>query len=379
MKVNELLGLLATVGIPLGLVVYVLLWPEKVEKLAGWLWRGIGLLKSSADKRAVSHQVEGTINDGRARMLRRAPEGFPEIVAGKLALKWTTADEVRAVLRDEGVVVFMRRSEHHEENVAHALVAYVPKAVIAVGRRYTDKPTMRAADLILAKALLTIGAGGAALDVFYEHHVQPAIAGDDLMEKRLGDMDEIDLNGYLLRILLPELHEVGRQLHPGYADAAVLRDTAMFARWLGDLARRPPGDDTVPLAYRGTMIRVVVVLVANRARLEGEGIEPYRKRAKSLIYSGDYDAVYLLARDAHIPAVESIYERLAKDGRVSQHWLWKYRLRPDFARRKLPRKHGVLACLRMRAPGRETSDADEELPVVEVDPAPLTVKEYAEV
>jgi len=364
---DALLGPIAAVGIPLGLIVYVLLWPEKVQKVAGWLWRGVALVKESAEKEAVSKTVEGTVNDARSRILKRAPEGFPEIVAGRLELKWTTADEVKAVLEDDKVVVFMRRSTHNDDNIAHALVAYVPRAVIEVGRRYTDKPTMRAADLILAKALLTAGGRRSALDSFYEQHVDPEIAAEPEMEQRLGDMDEIDLNGWLLRILLPELHELGRQLHPSHPDARVAADTMKFARWLGDLARRPPGDDSVPLAHLGSMIRVVVVLVANRQRLLEDGIEPYRKRAKSLIYSGDYDAVYLVARDAHIPAVEEIYQRLAKDGRVGEHWLWKYRLRRDFERRRLPRTHGVIACLRMRAPDGDLSDADEELPPVEVE------------
>lgn len=198
-----------------------------------------------------------------------------------------------------------------------------------------------------------------------------------MLKENVEGFDEVDLNGWLLRLLLPELHEMGEKLHSAVPPGGCGPDTERFATWLTDLARRTPGDDTVRLAHEGPFIRVVAVFVANRARLSEEGTEPYRKRAKSLIYSGRFDAVYLMARDANIPAVEEIYARLATDGRVGDHWIWRYRLRSDFASRRLPREYAVLACLRVRARGTRSTDAGEDLPAVEVALAPEPVPAIA--
>jgi len=87
------------------------------------------------------------------------------------------------------------------------------------------------------------------------------------------------------------------------------------------------------------------VFVATPDRLAKEGVEPYRKRTKSLIYSGKYEAVYLMARDHNMWAVKEIVSRLRTDGRVDATSVFEFRLRPDFAKRKLNRIRAIVACL----------------------------------
>ena len=58
-------------GVLLGLISYVLLAPEKAERIAGWIWRGISMVWKSADKRAVGYRVQGRINQGRADLLKK--------------------------------------------------------------------------------------------------------------------------------------------------------------------------------------------------------------------------------------------------------------------------------------------------------------------
>ena len=85
-------------------------------------------------------------------MLKDGPD---DLIEKKIKIRWAKdAEAATPVLREGEVLVVMQRSDHHEENVAHALMAYLPKALLPRARRYLDHERMRAADLIVAKSVL---------------------------------------------------------------------------------------------------------------------------------------------------------------------------------------------------------------------------------
>jgi hypothetical protein len=215
--------------------------------------------------------------------------------------------------------VFMNKSRDREANVANAVMAYLPKAVIPRARRYVDRETMRAADLTIARSILNLShMPSGALDVFFERHVDPALGEHDDLRGRLEEVDAIDLHGWLTRVMLNEYRILGDRLHPGQCDAVCLSDARAFCTWLGNLARREPGDIRWPLKYQGRYLSAGIVFVATRARIEREGLAPYRKRAKRLLYQEKCDAVYLMARDRNIPSVRALRADLEHDGLVEE-------------------------------------------------------------
>ena len=143
---SDLASLLIQIGLGVGLVgvaiAYVLLFPEKAQVIAGWIWTGIARVIHQADKKAVAYRVQGEINSARAGLIRDALDG---IIEGRLKIDWNNAEQAEARARGGDVVVFMKRSRHRDEDVANALMAYLPKAVLPRARRYLDGKTMRAA------------------------------------------------------------------------------------------------------------------------------------------------------------------------------------------------------------------------------------------
>ena len=319
-------------GVLLFLIGYLLLQPDKVAIWAGWLWTGIARIWRGADRKAVAYRVQGEVNSGRAALLKHAP---PELLEGKLKLKWRDVDEARAVVDQGEVLVFMRRADHHAENVAHALVAYLPKALIPRARRYIEPQTMKAADLTVAKAVLSHDdAARGALDVFYDRHLDPAAAGDEEMQRKLVEMDEIDLHGWLVRMVLVEFRLLGNRLYPGRCDVRCLAESESFARWLGEIASLGRGETAQSLVFRGEYYRVAIIFVAQRETLAEKGTHPYRQRAKRYLYKDRFDAVYLMARDPNIWAVEELVKDLSSDARIADTSCHRYHLRSDFAARK---------------------------------------------
>lgn len=352
-----LIGFLAGIGLVGALIAYLLLMPERAERVAGWVFGITAICIQSLDRAAVAYKVQGAVNSMRAEW----QENAPDLLEKKLRVKWASVDEAEAQLRDGEVLVVMQRARNTDENVAHAVMAYLPKALLSRARPYLDKERMRAADLVIAKSLFAHNeSNGGASDVFYEKHLGPARAESAEIRKKIEEMDGIDLEGWLTRILLAEYQILGRQLYPGEPDVACVRDGEQFARWLHSLSTRKPGDKTGSLTYRGRYFRIAVILVARKDLLERRGLAPYRRRAKRYLYRDKMDAVYIMGRDETIAPVQALGDALEGDARVASVTRYVYPLRGDFKKRKLNRDHAAVVCLRRRQMSNDDTMGDAE-------------------
>ncbi len=103
------------------------------------------------------------------------------------------------------------------------------------------------------------------------------------------------------------------------------------------------------LNFKGRYFRVAVIFVGIKAKLADEGLKPYRKRAKRYVYRDEYDAIYLMARDDNMVAVEALAGNLESDGRVADVTTYRYPLRADFKTRYgLNRDRSIISCIRRR-------------------------------
>jgi hypothetical protein len=86
-----------------------------------------------------------------------------------------------------------------------------------------------------------------------------------------------------------------------------------------------------------------------------------------------------MGRDDKIPAVAALGDELEKDARAASVTRYRYRSRPNFAMRKLPRERAILVCVRRRhAPDEQlaappkveaATEAEPELPEEVYDPS----------
>jgi hypothetical protein len=77
-----------------------------------------------------------------------------------------------------------------------------------------------------------------------------------------------------------------------------------------------------------------------------------------MIYKEKCDAVYLMARDANIPAVRDLRDDLGRDALVEEVATYEYALRPDFKARFLHRERAIIVALRRRRVGEEPAVDD---------------------
>lgn len=350
-------------GLVLVVIVFVAMNADKVEKWVGW---ALSLLHFF-DRAAVARSVQGQINEACGTLTQHAPEN---VIQGRLKLKFKKPEDAATHARGGEVVVFMKKARFREENVANAVMAFIPKAVIPRARRYVDSETMRAVDLTLARGILQeANMPSGALDIFLDKHLDPALAAQSDLRDHLEEVDQIDLHGWLTRVMLAEYKRLGDRLYPGTCDEECLQDAKEFRNWLGKLATQrpvPPGGTfKTSLLYRGRFLSAAVVFVAVKGKIEEHGIEPYRKRTKRIVYEQRADVVYLMARDDNIKYVKQLRDSLRTDGLIAEVATFEFRLRADFKARVVNRERAVIVMLRRKhlrdAPPAGDLDETDEL------------------
>jgi hypothetical protein len=341
----------------------ILVWwakdPDRAEKFAGQIVGIFAYAIRGLTKASVAMRVQGAINGARKALM----EHGPSLLDDKLKIKWANTEEAEALLREGEVLVVMQPAAHHEENVAHALMSYLPKALVPRGRRYADPKRMRAADLITARAILTQeGISPGALPVFFEDHLDPARGESYALRQAIDETDEIDLEGWLTRVLLVEYQGLGDQLYPGEPPAGCQEDAEELARFVHGKAVRQLGDVSGSRVFKSRHFRVAIVFVALASVVAEQGLDPYRKRIARYLFRDRLDTVYLMAYDRNIDAVNEVADAFEGHGWVASIDRYTFPLRPDFKKRKQrSRERAIVVAIRRRPSANEPPvDGTEE-------------------
>lgn len=348
---NATLFQLVALAAAVGVLVALLLLPNESKRLLGMALGFVARVVHRFDRRAVALRVEGEINSAREALLQDAPE----VVTGSLKLEFARAREAVAAAQAGEVVVVMRKSSRHEENVAHALMTYLPRAVVPVARPYLATETVRAVDFTIARAILGSNQMQSAREYLTERLVEPARKGSTRLADQLTAMDAIDLHGWLTRVLLVEFKRIGDLMYPGAQDERLTLEADDFTRWLHELAK--PGS-VGSLQYKGRFFKVAVVLVAMSGKLALHGLHPYRSRVIGLLYHDYFSIVHLMGRDNNISSVRALAQTLESQGLIAAPSVYEYDLRADFAAKRFDRKRAICISVR-RNPERVVTEEDD--------------------
>lgn len=333
-------------GLLLLILGYAVFRTDSFEKIVGWMWLGLSSIYRGADRNAVRLRVQGEVNTALNDALAAAPS---ELREGKLKIKWVAPEEVQTIISGGDVVVCLQRSRFHEENVANAVMAYLPKAIVPRARRYMAIKTMQSVDLVLAKAVVgrVKTSGGGTMQAFLERHLDPALAHDEVLRKKVKRTNAIDITGWLTRIFLDEIKFFGDRLYPGESSYTYIQEADGFHSWLYGLAIRPRGLD-IQLWFRGDLIRVGMIMVARKVVLTEQGIRPYLRWIDRYAEGMKMDSIYIIASDSTIPYAKRLIKYGSLTERIDSVAEYEYRPRPEFRSRVPVRKHVFCAVLRYR-------------------------------
>jgi len=266
-------------GLFIGILIYLLvLYPEKGERLGGWLAKFVAWTGKKAEKTTTAMSIQGKVGSF-IRSINTEVEG---LLPYQLKIKWMPSDITReAFIRKDKVVVMFSYHYNQDENLSIATLLYMNKAVIPEARPHIHYKLTDAIDLMMTKkALFSFIEARSSLGHFLKTVLIPKTQKDLELKEFCSIIDSIDQEGLFTRVLLRELLELGRRQSGIIETGDTVFETSEFTKLLKQIAEKEKGVDINPTFIKNN-IRVAIILVG---RIENIGFsEPYLRAIEERI------------------------------------------------------------------------------------------------
>lgn len=298
--------------IPSGLLIYGIIFPEKLEKWSSWFYKFFSWVGATFQRRFIASDIQARINASvkiiNSELKNAAPYG--------IKIRWISGEEMdrEGFIRGDNVVIMMKRHTNQDQNLVLASLVYSSVGVLAESRNYMLPRISRSLDLSLTKKILILGNKHSALDLFIKTILKPEKDKDRDVKIYCDIMESLDEFGILVRIFMTELLSLSRQLYPKLlGDESILVETGQFLSFCEKIALRRIGEE-VELDFNENRISIGVVLVAKTSKREFLGVRPYIWRFKKCA-GNDSDFVYFYGWNRmNITFVKEIVKRIEKLG-----------------------------------------------------------------
>lgn len=286
------------------LLIVLLFFPEKIEKLSSLVWRllsRIGILFRFAHKRYVKHDLQGRVNDFVRRLRRLIPGSFND----KLELEWVDPNTKRASLIADGrIVLRLRSNDPQDHNFVHAAYLYVSTCLLKKTKRYLSPPQCEAIDLFVATKMIQ-EEKPVVLGFFLDEYLHPKT--DNTKTKvavLIDDFAIIDKAGFFFPLFIQELEYLGEKVFGRKKDSAIIGEINDVIDFLRPVSQRKIGEET-DLNYGGNYCRFGIVIIGKPAKLI-VSLDPYIKYIEKNIVNKQFDTIYILGRPENKKKIDAI-------------------------------------------------------------------------
>lgn len=294
------------------LLVYVLMFPEKAEKVGLWLKTPFFKLFKWCGRSYVSSAVGTSVSDFLNKELLKR---FDHASFSKVKVKFNLIRSTEEVnLLQNTMIIRLNTSNDQTRNKLAAASLAIPKVVCPYIRSNLDKEVNKAIDLaVLRKFADRLGHDGS---LFYkENFLDPEVLSNPTVSELVAKLNRIDKTGYFISIFANELNYVGKGIYGRSDITNKTADVVGFLNYLLAIAEREEGDDT-ELSYRSTSINVNILLLARLDKVHQFGAEPYRQRLKRNFREGS-ESTYIVAFSHSWEFLVDVLKAISVDQRFS--------------------------------------------------------------
>lgn len=302
------------------MAIYFLKNPEKFEKLSAMIWGLFSNIFHKAELKHISNDLQSDINTSIKQLNNEAGE---LILPFGLNIKWTKSITPEAFIDKDDIIVRMDYHKNKQRNLVVASMNYVSKGLIPYSRPYIGSDIAHSVDLVLAKKMLKNHKD--AISYFIREIIDQE---PEEIINLYNKLDELDEKGLLTRIFLTELRQIGIRFFPKVKrDHKIISEIKGFINFLIEIATKKTGED-VPLTFRGEVICLGIILVANIHLYKSKGVESYRKRIIKYVNDEIIKRIYVLAAGGlFIKATEQLYEEIIEMDQIEEHRKSKFTMK----------------------------------------------------
>jgi len=271
------------------ILIFLLIWiffPEKVERWALTLEKIFAYVSEKHERRYIAKNIESKINDKFNKINKESGTVF----SYRVKVEWINVDNLESYLdKANFLIIKMKNHRNQSKNLAVAVKEAVPKSLLPDARIYVHPILMKSLDYIISKKILQNDT--VALSDFKSYYKEEFERSKN-MKELVTELDTIDSQGFLTRILLSELKKLG-YLYPAEPKSDQHEETIKFEKMIYRLVTKKP-DEKVNPNMLGQFIRVAVVPIAKDTTVVLGGLDVHINFIRKSIETG-ISTFYLVA------------------------------------------------------------------------------------
>lgn len=277
---------------PVGLIILgiflALHYQEKIQKWSVLFWKFIRFFWKKAEKKIVSNDIEGRVNEF-TKSLEKEMTNFEPI---GVRVQWVEEGESPSEFFNDGrLIIRMREHRDQNKNFVYASMVFVSKAVLTKAKKYISKTQKESVDLFIGKKLFE-KEKPQVIDRFFEDFFSPKMEYGQVA-KLVEKYSIIDKAGLFFPVLVQELTFLGEKVFWRRRNDRIIAEFANFVDFLEDYANREIGEEELPKNFEGTYCRCGIMIIARAHKRELGDIGPYTKYINGLIEKR-IDNIYII-------------------------------------------------------------------------------------
>jgi len=272
-------------------VVWVLAHLEQIGILLTWVYRLFSWTSRKIKLKGVTSQIESKINVVAESIETQVQDVMPH----PLKIHWIGQGEEYAQLKEGQIVVRIRNEFDNARNIVAATMLYLKEGLLRESRPYIDQKLLQALDLNIASKLIAENAESEVTYHFLNRVFNPIVDSDPEVASDGEELDAIDSNGLMTRVLMRELRGVGRKAIDLQEKPTrdIKSETCNFADFLYTIVTSERGG-IYPLEFVGRRIKAGMLLVASFQTLAMQGLRAHMRWFRKKNQMG-VETVYVLA------------------------------------------------------------------------------------
>lgn len=300
-------------AIIVGLLLYLIKNPEKVEKWYSIIARSLSFISLKLEKQGVAGDIQSDINSFANNINSQAKA--PVLPYG-VKVRWISSTTRQAFVKEGKVIIKMHYHENQAKNFLYTIMEWINKGLIPESRHILDKTVLRAIDFTCISKLLTEKKRYDVKQLFLDEIYESEVTKGSLLERYCSVFNKLDKTGLFVGVALPEFSSLGKRTSSVMPNERIKLETIGFTQMLEKLSLKLHGEDVSP-DYNGEHIKCSIVLIARQDTYLMRGLSPYLNWINKC-YTKGIRSIYVCAiGDANISIVRKIRDSYAESKKIS--------------------------------------------------------------
>lgn len=300
-----------------GLLVYFVKNPEKVEKWSSIITKSISWIGSKWEKASVAQDIQADIN-GFAKTTNAGMTN--PILPYGVKINWVATTSREAFVKEGKVVVKMQKHDNQARNFLYALMEWTNRGLAPESRYLIDKTVLRAIDFAFMSKVLTETKRHDSKQLFIDEFFESEAKSGSLLERYCTAFSRLDKIGLFTGVVLPEYPSIGRRFGSVIPNEKVRFETTQLAEMLEKLSRKKSGEDVSP-NYKGENIGCSIVLIARPEVYSVMGLSPYLNFINKCCESGIFSFYVCAIGDANASIGRKVKDAFENSRKI--HFMWE--------------------------------------------------------